>query len=176
MKKIMWLFLILVFGSYTACRWDYHLSSYLFDRYCSEEDRVGSFIYERIELGDEYFVPLPLNEEERRDVSQRYVFREALMIDLLLFEENYDVSEFRAVTPLSDIGPIVSISSSVIRKRDDKVLGKVVTLANHRGWWIDSSPFGGGVAFCPYGFNQMGDSNAGLAHQNLIKDVFHSNR
>ncbi len=44
MKKIAWISLVLIMGSYSACHWDYYASNYLFEKYCAEDGRTGLFM------------------------------------------------------------------------------------------------------------------------------------
>ena len=68
MKKLIWIMLVLMIGSYSACHWDYHLSQYLFDQYCND-GRVGYEVFERVGLDKDYFVSATPKEiiAQRRD-------------------------------------------------------------------------------------------------------------
>lgn len=170
----MWILLVLIMGSYSACHWDYHLSKYLFKQYCEEEGRVGLFIYEKVELDDEYFMPFP-KDKDPRDLDQRFVVGDNLMINRKRFDKEYIFDDYKEI-PLSAIGPIFSVETWVLRKGDGKVLGKAVSLTNHLGWWIESSKFGNKDESCPSGRDKYGLWNFHRARRLLIKKVFYGLR
>lgn len=171
MSKKQWIVLILVLGIYPACKWDYYLSNYLFEQYCTDPDRVGLFVYEKVQLGDEYFMPIP-KDKEPRDLGQHFIFGENLIINRERFDEDYIFNVYKKV-PISSIGPINAIETSVIRKADQKVLGKAVSARNWQGWLNQFGLMGGfpGV-YCPTGRNEKGFSKYRHAHKALIKKIF----
>jgi len=163
---------VLLFVFYSIFFWDYHVSKYLFKQYCEEEGRVGLFIYEKVALPDEYFMPYPKDKDEIFNLSNRFVIDEDLVFDKTKLEEKYTFT-YRKVVSLSDIGPINSLETSVFRRSDNKLLGKAVSLTNHLGSWIDSSKFGKKVEHCPTGYDERGLSNSGKLHLGLIKEIFY---
>lgn len=170
----MWILLVLIMGSYSACHWDYHLSKYLFKQYCEEEGRIGLFIYEKVELDDEYFMPFP-KDKDPRDLDQRFVVGDNLMINKERLEQSYILGKYRKTEPISDIGPILSVETLVFRKSDNKLIGKSVHLANRLGWWINSSKLGIRTDSCPSGYDSHGNSQSGLLHHRLVKEIFLKN-
>lgn len=171
MKSIKWIFLIVLLSTYSSCHWDYHLSNYLFEEYCNEEGRTGQFIYERVALGDEYFMPIP---EDPRRIDYDLIIKGNLMINRERLEQDYYLSKYRERILLSEIGPISSNETSIIRRRDNKLLGKSVSLFNKQGWLAERNILGHNEGErCPGGY----DKNAGLyedslLHTTLIENIF----
>jgi hypothetical protein len=171
MSKKQWIVLILILGIYPACKWDYYLSNYLFEQYCTDPDRIGLFVYEKAQLGDEYFMPFP-KDKEPRDLDPRFIFGENLMINRERFDEDFIFNVYKKV-PISSIGPINAEETSVIRKSDQKVLGKAVSAANAQGWLNQFGLIGGfpGV-YCPAGRDENHFPRSRLAHYALVKETF----
>ncbi len=172
MSKKQWIVLILILGIYPACKWDYYLSNYLFKQYCTDADRIGLFVYEKVQLGDEYFMPFP-KDTDPRDLDRRFIVGEDLMINRGRFDKDYIFNVYKRV-PLSSVGPIIAVETSVIRKSDQKVLGKAVSLKNGKGWWYrEIASFGQPTSkTCPTGRGPRGYSNYRRAHKGLIKKIF----
>jgi len=141
MKGITWIFIILV-GGYTFCYWDYHLSNYLFKRYCNEEGRTGQFIYERVALEDDYFMPIPKDKVELRRVDSSFFIDERRsLIDKHKLMQDFNISR-QNKTVITSIGPILSYEKSIVRKSDEKVLSKSISLLNKKGWLSRKSILG----------------------------------
>ena len=172
MKYFFWSVTIIVVGSFVGCNGDRVLSNYLFEQYCNEEGRTGQFIYERVALGKEYFIPIP---KDPRKVNQHFVVDDNFMMDKALLEQNYAFSKYSEVIPLSTIGPISSIETSVIRKKDSKLLGKSVSLSNRQGWLAERNILGQNEGdSCPRGYNKnTGSHEDSLLHATLIKNIFY---
>ena len=169
--KKKWIVLILVIGIYPAFKWDYYLSNYLFKQYCEDEGRIGLFIYENVQLNGKYFMPFPADKEPR-DLGQRFIFGENLMLNRKRFDKDFNLEDNRVV-PLSSIGPINAYETLVIRKVDQKVLGKAVSAKNGQGWLNRLGVLGGfSGEMCPTGRDEKGYSNYWRAHLALVKKVF----
>lgn len=174
MKISKWLFIIVLVGSYPSCYWDYHLSNYLFEQYCNEEGRTGQFIYERVGLGEEYFIPIPKDERELIRVDNGFFIDDRkLLIDKNQLVQDFDISRQKK-TILSRIGPIYSYEYNIIRKSDGKVLSKSVDLLNKKGWWSRKSVLGMTVGdTCQKYKNPKGLYSSKSAHTGLIKNTFY---
>lgn len=172
MKYIYGLLVIVLLGAIPACHGDRILSEYLFEKYCNEEGRVGQFIYERVGLGDEYFIPIP---KDPRKVNFHFIVDDNLMIDKSLLEQDYVFSKYSEVTPLSVIGPISSLETSVTRRHDNKLLGKSVSLSNRQGWLAERNILGLNEGdSCPRGYDKStGSHKASLLHATFIKNLFY---
>jgi len=199
MKKSVWTLLIIFLGGYVIFRWDYHVSEYLFEKYCSDPSKVGLFVYETVELPDEYFDPLPTkwvhhkdhdfdlrfsygkrplekffdgkNQTYKKGIHYRY--SGGYRINKGRFEQDYILKDYRP-NQLPRIGPINALETSVIRKRDSKVLGKAVSFANHRGWWARAWTWEGNSANkCPSGRDKNGLANFYKKHDQLISSIFY---
>ena len=171
MSKKQWVVLIFILGIYPVCKWDYYLSNYLFKQYCADADHIGLFVYEKVQLDDKYFMPFP-KDTDRRDLDRRFIVGEDLMINRGRFDKDYIFNVYKKV-PISSIGPINALETSVIRKSDQKVLGKVISAANGQGWLNRFGLIGGfpGV-YCPSGRDDRGYSNYRRAHKEIIKKTF----
>lgn len=175
MRKFVWLTVIIIIGSFVGCNGDRILSNYLFEQYCNEEGSTGQFIYEQVGLGEEYFIPMPDKPEEKWKVNQRYVIGENSLIDKIKLEQHFIIGKYKESELLSQIGPIVSRKTSVIRKRDNKLLGKSVSLVNRLGWLNLLSILGqSSREYCPKGYDRdKGLSEDEQLHATLIKNIFY---
>lgn len=145
-------------------------SEYLFEQYCNEEGRVGQFIYERVALGEEFFRPIPTDEVELRRVDNLfYINYKKLLIDKDYFLKNYTLN-YQERKVLSSTGPIYSVETTVVRKSDDKILSKGVSLVN----MLDktSKYFAVEGVTCPTGRDNKGFSFFNKNHRNLIEKTF----
>lgn len=161
--------------SLSSCSIDRMRSERLFEQYCNEDGRVGQFIYERVALGEEYFIPIP---EDPRKINQHFVVDGKRMMNKALLEQEYAFSKYSEVKLLSTIGPIYSIETSVIRRSDDKLLGKSVSLNNRQGWLAERNILGQNEGdICPSYYNKEKNSyEASLLHATLIKNIFYINK
>lgn len=145
-------------------------SEYLFEQYCNEEGRVGQFIYERVALGEEFFRPIPTDEAELLRVDYRFYLNDKkLLIDKQFFQKYYTFKN-RERKVLSSTGPIYSVETTVVRKSDDKILSKAVSLVN----MLDKSSkyFAVEGVTCPTGRDNKGFSFFNKNHRNLIEKTF----
>lgn len=173
-KLAITLIAIVTVSNLSACAIDRIRSERLFEQYCNEEGRVGQFIYERVALGEEFFVPIP---KDPRKINQHFVVGNGMM-DKALLEQKYVFSKYSEVKLLSSIGPIYSIETSVIRKSDNKLLGKSVSLNNRKGWLAESNVLGQNEGDkCPREYNKQKESyESSLLHATLIKKIFYRNK
>ena len=172
MKYFIWITIIIIVGSFATCNGDRMYSDYLFEQYCNEEGRTGQFIYERVGLGEEYFLPIP---KDPRKVNFHFIVDDNLMMDKALLEKDYVFSKYSEVMPLSTIGPITSLETSVTRRRDGELLGKSVSLFNSQGWLAERNILGQNEGdSCPRGYNKnTGSYEDSLLHATLIKNIFY---
>lgn len=77
---------------------------------------MGLFVYEKVKLVDEYFMPFPKGKDPR-DLDQRFVVGDNLMINRERFDRGFIFEVFKDVL-LSDIGPINAVETSIIRKAE----------------------------------------------------------
>lgn len=145
-------------------------SESLFEQYCNEEGRVGQFIYERVALGEEFFRPIPTNGVELRRVDNGYYIEgKTLLIDKEIFSQVYDLISLKKIR-LSDVGPIDSYETTIVRKSDGKVLSKAVSLRNMLGQTRGRFPIQG--VYCRPGRDVKGRSLFYKQHMNLIENTF----
>ena len=174
MKQFFWIIIFIIVGSFVGCYGDAIYSNYLFEQYCNEEGRTGQFIYERVGLGDEYFISIPKDERELIQVDNGYFIDDKkLLIDKHRLMQNFTISR-QTKTMLSQIGPIYSYEKNIIRKSDGKVLSKSVSLLNKKGWLSRQSILGMTVGdTCPKYKDTRGRSISKSAHTGLLRNTFY---
>ncbi|WP_338725674.1 hypothetical protein V8687_18165 [Shewanella baltica] len=143
--------------------------------YCNEDGRTGQFIYERVGLGEEYLMPIP---KDPRKINQHFVVDGILMMNKTILAQDYTFSEYEEVIPLSIIGPIYFLETSVVRKSDDKLLGKSVSLFNSQGWLAERNILGQNEGDrCPRGYDKKTNiSESNSLHSTLYKNIFYINK
>jgi len=154
------------------------LASVMFKRYCESE--AGLFVYEKIELGEEYFFdrkPLKnYNEYSERDRrmalkwGENYNKEKNLYIDK--FSENY-LYKYSVSDIAFEYGPIHRNTTTLIRKPDNKLLAKGVSFTNGQGWLANVGPFPPVTESCPHGYKTENRffSNAAAVHGDLLKNT-----
>jgi len=174
MKKISWIIIVFIVGSFTACNGDRIIAEFLFEKYCNEEGRTGQFIYERVGLGDEYFIPIPKDERDLVRVNDQYFIDDKkLLIDKHRLMQDFILSPQKQIV-LSEIGPIYSYEYTIIRKSDGKVLSKSVSLLNKKGWLSRQSILGMTVGdTCPKYKDTLGRFVAKSDHFDLLRNTFY---
>ena len=175
MKYFIWIIIIIIIvGGFAACNGDRIFSDYLFEKYCNEEGRVGQFIYERVGLDEEYFIPIPKDEVELRRVDNEfYIDEKKLLIDKHRLLQDFNIIIMKK-SMLSRIGPIYSFKTTIIRKSDGKVLSEAVSLLNKQGWFAEyqSDVFPNEGDSYPEGWDNKGYSLFNKNHRNLIERTF----
>lgn len=124
MKYIFGLILIIIVYNLSI----FGLSKYLFEGYCNDKDLVGQFIYERVELSEEYFRPIPTDPKIYIE-GGFYLDGKKLLIDKNRLKQSYTIKYLEDKT-LSKIGPITAQEKQIVRKSDGKIISKSVTLLN----------------------------------------------
>jgi len=160
-------------GSISACSSIERMrSERLFEQYCNEEGRVGQFIYERVALGEEYFIHIPTDEKELRRLGKGYYLYDngkKLLINKNRFKQSYITNDLKEIM-ISPIGPIYSVESTIVRKSDGKVLSKAVSLLNMQDKTSKYFPVEG--VTCPTGRDSKGNSFFYEKHTDLIQNTF----
>ncbi|MCF7982640.1 MAG: hypothetical protein K9K86_11710 [Pseudomonadales bacterium] len=173
MKKRLWILVSVIAVAYTALRWDYHVSNYLFEKICNDPEKVGLFVYEKVELGSEYLKTVS-ESEVSISVDPRLLVESNKILDVERFSKNFVYKQYEYL-PISSVGPIGFLQSYVIRKIDGKTLGKAVSASNGKGWlaqWLGVN-FGGGGINCPLGADrQTKYSYYRRDHELLIRNIF----
>jgi hypothetical protein len=173
MKYVIWFIVIIIVGSFTAFNGDRFLSDYLFEKYCNEEGRTGQFIYERVPLGEEYFIPIPKDERELIRVDNGFFIDDKkLLIDKHHLLQSFIINTMEK-TMLSRIGPIYTYETTIVRKSDGKVLSKAVSLLNKKGWWSRKSVLGFTVGdSCPKYKSKSGNILKS-DHSDVLRNTFY---
>lgn len=152
---------------------DYHLSSMVFNHYCSDEELVGFHIYEKVKLPSEMLLPPPKTSQERRKIDATLLIDDgSKLIDRDKFKELYDY-KLLVKSNVFPIGPIYKVGFGFIRKADGKLLGKEVIVRNGEGWFADFTTFGGNTGTgCPQYTDKNGQHNNNYDYASLIDAIF----
>lgn len=164
---------LILIGSLSACAIERMRSEQLFEQYCNEEGRVGQFIYQRVALSEEFFRPIPTDGKKLRQVDTSYYFDsngEKLLIAKKPFKQIYTVNYWER-KELSQVGPIYSVETTIVRKSDGKLLSKAVSLLNMQGKTSKYVPVQG--VYCSTGRDSKGYHLSGKHHSNLINNTFY---
>jgi len=169
-KKTL-VFVFLTFVGYVGCFWDRYTSDYIFKKYCSE--KVGVFVYERVGIGNEYF---SFNSEnsKRDDIDKRFLFDKDIILNRNKFEKDYIYKAYESL-PISKIGPVNLIKSSVVRRDDGKLLSEAVSVVTKRGWLAQLYSFGYAYDQCPTKKRTSGsEENEHMRnHRHLLRKTFY---
>lgn len=163
----------LMVGAYLILRWDYHLSSFRFDKLCNDPEKIGLFVYENVTLDGKYFEKIEGADREIRD--HRYLLGgNSILIENEILRDYrirfYDTNE------ISSAGPIFIVRSTVHRKSDGKLLGEAVSAASLKGWFAQVGSLSGAArVFCPSGQDDKGFPNYYRAHNELVRSIFRKN-
>ena len=160
MKIFFWLmplFLII-----NGCDYKKKKALKIFEEHCQN---AGLFIYEKIDLDKKYFLPLPKNKEKLNKIGSGKIYND-MYLDIDKFERDYELI-FGERTEISKLENIFYSESKIIRKSDNKLLSKALSVGG----------FGGGLTqkgfnkICPPGERPDGWSNHNYNHIFLIKNT-----
>jgi hypothetical protein len=173
MNKPFWIIIIIFVGSFVGCYGDMAVSNLLFKKYCNEDGRTGQFIYERVALGEEYFITIPKDERELIRVDNGFFIDDRkLLIDKHRLLQSFNINTMEK-TMLSPIGPIYTYETTIVRKSNGKVLSKAVSLLNKKGWWSRQSVLGMTVGdSCPQYKSKSGDVLKS-DHSDVFRNTFY---
>ncbi len=146
----------------------------VFNHYCSDEDFAGTFIYEQVELSEEYILIPPESGKSKYPVNISLLIEDRkYLIDEQLLNVKYDWSLMNR-KKFFFVGPIYKVESIVIRKHDKKVLGKAVTLKNKKGWLHELGIFMVNTGDnCPIVISEHGRNLSYNHHYDLLKRIFY---
>jgi len=166
--------ILLIF--YSIFFWDYHVSKYLFKQYCEEEGRVGVFIYEKVALPNEYFIPFP-KDKDPRYLPRMFVIADNVMIRESILKKDFTIN-IKKKNIVSKIGPVYSYTTTVVRRLDGKVISKAVSLGNKKGWVIRylSKAFPSSGIECPNRVDKNGISLPNYDHSDVVNQAFFKNK
>lgn len=166
--------LIVIGCLYLVSCGDYHISNLVFNNYCSDENFVGQFVYERVGLPEEMFLKLPESSLGRsQHSSSLFINNKTELINGKKFNALYDY-QFLIKTTFFPIGPIYQTETTVTRKVDGKLLGKAVSLTNKLGWFheLDLLWLNTGV-YCPVYKSKQGLNLGNSDDSTLISNIFY---
>lgn len=196
MKKAI-LIISAVMAGCLIFRWDYHLSNFMFDRLCNDPEKIGLFVYEKVELPDEYIEPLPTGWTHHDDYEYdpRFEFGEAesrffdgeksglrkglhyryaggYRINRVDISDEYKIT-FYEPERYSKIGPIIISRSAIHRKSDGRLLGEAASAVSLKGWFAQVGTLSGTARIhCSGGQGDEGFPNYHRSHNNLVKAIF----
>ncbi|GEM_PF-2592065 len=140
----------------------------VFEHYC--KTNVGLFIYEKVDLGEEYFISFP-DDKGPGDLDERFIFGENMMLNQQQFEQNY-IYDYMKNIKVSFMGPIYSTQTIVTRKSDSKVLGKAVSGVAYVGLFKALGSNKRPRIYCPKGQDEKGFYFFNKGHRSLLYHVF----
>jgi hypothetical protein len=149
-----------------GCFGELVISDVIFKYHCKKN--IEFSVYETVELNDEYIIDIPKDLRKR---DSRFNISESKMLDKERITNNYNIIFYKK-NIISMFGPIESITTFIIRKRDKKVMGKVVSFEKTMGW-IDGLSGNAPVSrHCPAHENKKVKSINGNFHKQLVSKIF----
>ncbi|GAW97957.1 MULTISPECIES: hypothetical protein [Colwellia] len=131
----------------------------------------GYFVYEKVNLPSKYIKQFSPDMDKRR-YEYRFGLNENYYIDRDKLEKDY-VFTFQKREKLKGLETWISITDSIVRKSDGKLLAKQVT---YSGYKSDEKPWGIGHptkdTSCPNGKIGINRSASSFNSGNIVKDVF----
>ena len=100
----------------------------IFEEHCKN---AGLFIYEKVELGEEYFILAPESKKEMGAIPPGQVFEDR-QLNMDKFLSDYEYTRHKRKY-FYENGNLHYISSVVIRKSDNKTLGEAISVAGFGG-------------------------------------------
>ena len=145
----------------------------MFKEYCADKGLVGQFVYEQEKLSDDFFREIPKENKDRIGISgDFYIDNKKYLIDADKFEKHYSITYVK-LDQLSKIGPIYAKETSVVRKKDGKLLGKSVSLNNKKGWLHELNFLMVNTGdTCPIYITKDGQRISNPDHSTLIQNIF----
>ncbi|MGH1426709.1 MAG: hypothetical protein ACRBEE_02125 [Arenicella sp.] len=171
-NKKRWIALAIIMLLIGGCFGDRMVASVVFQHYC--KTLPGLYVYEKVELGDEYFLRRPHDGViESKKLRESSIYNEKYRFNSQKIQQEYKYV-YQEVSSIFPVGPIYKHQASIIRMQDGKLLSEAISLSNKRGWLVRKieKAFSGGYGFCPTGRD---DSNTPLFnkhHSNLLKETF----
>lgn len=161
---------VLIIAAYLVLRWDYHLSSYMFNKICNDPERIGIFVYEHVSLGSNYFEKI--ENDINGIVGRRYMLDDESILKKDAMSSEYIIN-FRESEQHSKIGPVVIDRSTIYRRSDGKLLGEAVSVVSLKGWFAQVGTLSGTARIhCPGGQDDRGFWNYLKPHNELVRNVF----
>lgn len=159
------LFFVVIFGHKI-------LTNIFFNHFCETE--TGLFVYEKIELDESYF---SLIDEAKRDrgYDNRFEYNDQYSLDTANFKSEYQFN-FIVNDKYSNIGPIYSKTTSLIRKSDKKLLGKAVSGTAYIGLFRVLGSNMRERINCPSGRNENRKPLYYIDHNNLLNKLITRNQ
>jgi hypothetical protein len=166
-NKKSWITIIILVLLLGGCFGDRVISEVVFAYQC--KSNVGVFVYETVELDDSYVVPIP---DDIRKRDSRFNISDMYMMDYEKINKDYEVKIFEKKI-ISKYGPVQSLTTSIARKSDEKVMGKVISFRSYFGWSSRVFPYGKKLRKnCPVSENINSNSLNSSYHYQLIKKIF----
>ena len=159
-------FLLIIMLMFGGCFGDRMVASVLFKKYCSE--LAGFTLYEKVELGDEYFLPYTeKNTSEYRRLDSYWFFDDEHYLNAKKIEQEFKFT-YLVRKELSSLGPVASNTTVIKRLSDNKVLSEVISISNSTGWLANIGPLPPITYSCPD--DEIWENN--LHHPHSIKNTF----
>jgi hypothetical protein len=163
-NKKTWITIIVLVLLLGGCFGDRVISEIVFYYQCDKNS--GLYVYEEVNLSDEYFT-----KESKSEKEFNYFYNEYFFITKNMFDYEYLYIPNK-ITTISSFGPIKLIESLVYRRTDNKLLGKLTTVSNGLGWVVRSWSFGYAGKGCPAGFSEKGERVRNKMRREFIENIF----
>jgi hypothetical protein len=144
------------------------LTRIVFADFC--EKKTGLFIYEKVELGNSYFLPI---EEAKKSKSydNRLDFNEKYTLDTKKFKSEFE-HNFIKSEDFSIVAPVISVSTSFIRKKDLMLLGESVSGIAYVSLFRSLGSNKRETIECPSGRDKNRRPKFYKHHKDLLKNIF----
>ena len=88
--KVLAITFLSILSMLLLLRGDLYIANIIFKQQC-EKDDVGLTVFEKVELGDEYFLKLPpVDTRAYRELEKSFIYDDQLYIDKGLLDVNFD--------------------------------------------------------------------------------------
>jgi hypothetical protein len=165
-NKKTWVTITVLVLLLSGCFSELLISDVIFKYHCKKN--IEFSVYETAGLNEEYVIDIPKDVRKR---DARFNVSKNKMLDKERITNNYNI-EFYKKNKISTVGPVESITTTIVRKRDKKVMGKVVSFEKTMGW-IDGLSGDAPVSrHCPAHENKKVKSISGNFHKQLVSKIF----
>jgi hypothetical protein len=164
-NKKTWITIIVLVLLLGGCFGELVISDVIFKYHCKKN--IEFSVYETVELNDKYIIDIPKDVRKR---DSRFNISESKMLDNRKLIKEYEISFYES-NKISNFGPVQSRVTSVVRKSDGRLMGKVISFRKLMGWINNLSGDAPVDKHCSYG-NRISDSLDYDFHDSLITKLF----
>jgi hypothetical protein len=163
-NKKTWITIIVLVLLLGGCFGDRVISEIVFYYQCDKNS--GLYVYEEVGLSDEYFT-----KESKSEKEFNYSYISNIFIKKNRFDLDYKYTRNKNHL-VSIFGPVKLVESVVVRKLDNKVLGKNLTIVSGMGWVNKLFSFGYSGKGCVNERGVFKESYRGSMQINILSKIF----